>query len=44
MFEDYRSVSPDWRDRYLAAAPFWLHGSGDRDSPLLERTRHALKA
>src|SRR5262245_19895548 len=43
VLEDYAHVSPAWRDRYLAASVYWLKGSGDRDSRLVERTRAALK-
>jgi hypothetical protein len=44
VFEDYSHVSPAWRDRYRAAAMFILRGSSDKDNPLLNRTRDALKA
>lgn len=44
MLEDYDHVSPEWRDRYLAAGTMWLKGSGDKDSPLVQRTRAALKS
>jgi hypothetical protein len=44
VLEDYAHVSPSWRNRFLAASVFWLKGSGDRDSALVERTRAALKA
>jgi hypothetical protein len=40
--EDYYKVSPAWRDRYLAATVFNLHGSGERDNPLTTRIRAAL--
>ena len=42
VLEDYRHVSPTWRDRYLAANVFKLRGSGGRDNPLVARTRTAL--
>jgi hypothetical protein len=42
VMEDYSSISPAWRDRFLAASLFWLKGSGAGDSPLLKRTRAAL--
>jgi hypothetical protein len=42
VLEDYRHVSPAWRDRYLAANVFKLRGSGGRDNPLVARTRAAL--
>jgi hypothetical protein len=44
VLEDFAHVSPAWRDRYLAASMFQLHGSGDRDNPLVERTRAALES
>jgi hypothetical protein len=40
--EDYYHVSPEWRDLYLATSMFNLRGSGDRDNPLVARTRAAL--
>ena len=40
--EDYRNVTPHWRDRYLASSLFWLHGSGDPDNNLMQRARAAL--
>jgi len=43
VLEDYFNVSPAWRDHFLAMSVFNLRGSGDRDSPLVERTRAALK-
>lgn len=42
VLEDYLQLSPPWRDRFLAASPFWLRGSGDRDNELVQRTRAAL--
>ncbi len=43
VFEDYRSLSPGWRDRYLASSMFYLRGSGMKDSALVQRTRAAFK-
>jgi len=43
VLEDYAHVSREWRDRYLAASVYWLKGSGDRDSRLVQRTQAALK-
>ncbi len=40
--EDYRHVSPAWRDRYLAASVFNLRGAGDSDNQLVQRMRAAL--
>src|SRR5437773_6761782 len=44
VLEDYRHVSPVWRDRYLAASAFNLRGSGAADNQLVRRTRAALQA
>ncbi len=43
VLEDYFNVSPAWRGHFLATSAFNLKGSGDRDNPLVERTRAALK-
>ncbi|MCA9054176.1 MAG: hypothetical protein KDA75_10090 [Planctomycetaceae bacterium] len=42
VLEDYYLISPEWRDQYLAANVFNLHGSTERDNPLVERIRAAL--
>jgi hypothetical protein len=44
VLEDCRALSPQWRDRYLAASAFHLPGSGAKDNPLVERTRAALSS
>lgn len=44
VLEDYLRVSPQWRDRYLAAGAFHLVGSGGGDNALVQRTRAALGA
>ena len=44
VLEDYRHVSPQWRDKFLALSVFNLRGSGERDSRIVERTRAALEA
>jgi hypothetical protein len=41
--EDTYHVSPPWRNLYLATSMFNLHGSGDKDNPLVTRTRGALQ-
>jgi hypothetical protein len=41
--EDYYHVSPEWRERYLAASVFNLRGTGDTDNQLVKRTRAALE-
>jgi len=43
VLEDYRHVSPTWRDRFLAMSVFNLKGTGHRDSDLVDRTRSALQ-
>jgi hypothetical protein len=40
--EDYYHLTPAWRAQYAAASMFNLHGTGDRDNGLIERTRAAL--
>jgi hypothetical protein len=40
--EDFYHVSPEWRNRFLAASVFWLKGSAGNDAPVLQRTRAAL--
>lgn len=42
VLEDYRHISPEWRDRFLAASVYNLRGSGDRDSATVKRTQQAL--
>jgi len=44
VFEDFYHTSPKWRNRYLAANTYYLHGSGEKDTGLVERTRAALRA
>ncbi|MDA0835566.1 MAG: hypothetical protein O2955_20325 [Planctomycetota bacterium] len=44
VLEDYKHVSPEFRDRFMAAAVYNLRGSGDRDNGLVQRTRAALVA
>jgi hypothetical protein len=40
--EDFHHLTPEWRNRFLAASVFWLKGSAGNDTPLLQRTRAAL--
>jgi hypothetical protein len=42
VLEDYYSVAPVLRPRFLAASMFNLKGSGDRDNGLIKRARAAL--
>src|SRR5262249_61794868 len=44
VLEDFYHVSPEWRDKYLAASVFNLTGSGARDNGLIHRARSALGA
>jgi hypothetical protein len=44
VLEDYQHLSPNWRERYLAASMFYLRGAGAKDSGLIQRTREAFKA
>lgn len=41
--EDYYHVTPAYRNLYLATSMSNLKGSGDRDNPVVARTRAALK-
>lgn len=40
--EDYYAVSPELRNRYLAAATYLLPGKNDRNNTLVNRVREAL--
>jgi hypothetical protein len=42
VLEDYYHLSPEWRNRYLAASLFYLPGSGAPDNALVGRIRNAL--
>lgn len=42
VLEDFTHASPNVRPQLLAASVFYLKGSGDADSPLLQRARGAL--
>jgi len=43
VLEDFRHVSPAWRDRFLAMSVFNLKGTGHPDNGLVMRTRSALQ-
>jgi len=43
VLEDFRNLSPEWRNRYLAASTYNLRGTGSRDNALVERSRAALR-
>jgi hypothetical protein len=42
VLEDYYHLSPEWRNRYLAASLFYLPGSGAPDNALVGRIRSAF--
>lgn len=44
VLEDYYQVSPIFRNRFLAATAFYIKGSSDKDTGLLQRTRDAFKS
>lgn len=44
LLEDYQSIRPPWRDRFLAAGAFYLKSSRDPDNQLVQRIRSALTA
>jgi hypothetical protein len=42
VFEDFYSVSPHWRNNYLAASMFYLRGSHEHNNALVKRIQAAL--
>lgn len=44
IMEDFYHVSPEWRDKYLAASVFNLTGSQAPDNSLMQRARSVLGA
>jgi hypothetical protein len=42
VMEDFDNVSPEHRDRFLAASLFWLKGSGSPDAGIVKRIHAAL--
>ncbi len=44
LIEDLPLVSPDWQPHVLAAAPYYLKGSGDPEPAPMKRAREALRA
>ena len=40
--EDYRVLSPDWRNRFLAASTFQLRSATEPTRPLVGRIRDAM--
>jgi hypothetical protein len=43
LFEDYESVSPEWRPRLLAASAHWLHGKQSPDSGVFQEARREIQ-
>jgi hypothetical protein len=44
VFEDFAVVSPEWRPHVLATSVYYLRGSRDPDSKLMDRAVEAVKA
>jgi hypothetical protein len=44
IFEDCRLVSPEWQPHVLAAAPYYIKGPTDPDSPVMQRARDAVRS
>ncbi len=44
ILEDTPRVSPEWRDRYLAASVHYLRGTSMKDNPLVSVTRELLES
>ena len=42
VLEDYRHVSPEWRNKFLATSVFNLKGTTSANNDLVERTRQSL--
>jgi len=42
VLEGYYQISPQWRDRYLAASVFKMRGASGRDNGIVDRIRTAL--
>ena len=42
VLEDFRSITPPWRDRYLSAALFKMRSATEPTTPLVDRIRDAL--
>jgi len=40
--EDFYNVTPEWRNRFLAASLFWMKGSAGADTNVAQRIRAAL--
>ena len=40
--EDYRALSPEWRNRFLAAATYQLRSEQDKTRPLIDKIRDAI--
>jgi hypothetical protein len=44
LFEDHRLVSPAWQPHLLAATVYYLKGPDAADSPVMRRTREAVRS
>jgi hypothetical protein len=44
LFEDFRLVSPAWQPHVLAGTVYYLKGSTDPDSGVIQRAREAVRA
>ena len=42
VLEDFAHVSPDWRNLFLSLSTFNLRSAGERNNPIVERTRAAF--
>lgn len=42
VLEDFRYLTPAWRNRFLAASSYYLRGSRSKDNGLVKRSREAL--
>lgn len=42
ILEDFHQVSPKWKNEFLAACLFKLRSAGEKNSPLVEKTRQAF--
>jgi hypothetical protein len=42
VLEDYAAVSPEFRNRFLAASLYWMKGSGAADAPIVKRIQTVM--
>ena len=43
VLEDFQYLSPEWRNRFLAASSYYLRGARSNDNELVKRAKDALK-